>query len=839
MSSGWMRGAIKVALAAGWLAPVGTVGAVVVGEALVPLRVDPALLGVAAKPIPAAPVPARPMPVEPRVEPKVEAPAPAPAPVRAVPAPAVPPAPQPGLPAAAPGFDKKSAPTYVTARHIDGVNDVEVLAEGEAVLQRADDTLTADRIVFRQESEEVEASGSVRLTNPDAVVAGPRLRMRMGDSTGEFEAPQYSIKRELKAVPEPALTLMGLPVIDDKGKVLATTGRVLPRPPVTASGSAEMLEFRGEDKYFLRKGTYSTCAPASRDWEVVVDELELDYTRELGEAHHATVTFMDVPLFYTPWLDFALNNRRKSGFLAPTIGSTSKSGIETTTPWYWNIAPDMDATIAPRVLSRRGVQLNTELRYLGFGYQGQARVEYLPDDRKAGRSRSGYAIAHVQDFGNGFAASLNLNGVSDDTYFSDLSTRLQAVAQGNLLRQGSLSYSGPWYGATLTAQRYQTLQDPANPPLPTPYFRLPQLTGYAARHDLPLGLAFNLAAEYVNFSHPTLMLGKRTTLYPQISLPLTSEAFWLTPKVGVHTTQYALDRQATVPDRQSRTLPVFSVDGGFVMERDTNWFGQSYLQTLEPRAYYLYVPQRDQANIPVFDTAVADFNHAQMFSENRYAGGDRFADANQLTLALSSRLIDPDSGAELLRATLGQRYYFTTQHVTLPGEIARTGRSADMLAALSGQVLPRTYADFGWQYNPRDKRTELMTLGGRYQPAPGKVLNAAYRYARDQLKQIDVSGQWPLFGGWHGVGRYNYSLKESRVVESIAGLEYNAGCWVGRAVVQRLATQIGNTTSAIFFQLELSDFSRIGSNPLEILRRNIPGYGIINQPTADPVFAAQ
>lgn len=744
-------------------------------------------------------------------------------------------------------IDKKTAPTLVTARNISGVNEVEVIATGEAELRRADDTLRAERIIYRQDEDEVEAVGDVRLTSPDSIIRGPRLRMRMADSTGEFESPIYTIRSLPKDVPEPALTMGGLPAVGPDGQVYATTGKMLPRAPVTASGSAERLEFRGEDLYHLKKATYSTCQSSQRDWELVVDELDLDYTTATGVARHVAVRFKDVPFLYTPWLSFPLNNERKSGLLTPTIGTTSKSGLEITAPWYWNIAPNMDATIAPRLMTRRGLQLNTEFRYLDYTYNGQARVEYLPDDKLAKRDRYGYALLHNQNLGHGFSTALNLNGVSDDDYFSDLSTRVAAVSQGNLLRQGILNYGGSWYGAALNVQTYQTLAD-----LPSPYRRLPQLTGTANRHDLPLGLAFNVNAEHVNFDHPTELLGKRTTFYPQLSLPLTTAAFWLTPKVGFHSTSYQLsgqerlaatDYRKTVPTKQDRALPIFSVDGGFVMERDTDWFGRALLQTLEPRAFYLYVPTRDQSNVPVFDTGVASFSYAQMFAENRYAGGDRIANANQITLALTSRLLDPTSGAELLRATLGQLHYFTLQDVTLPGETARTGRSADILAALSGQVMPKTYADFGWQYNPRDKLTERLAVGGRYHPAPGKIFNAGYRFTRDLLGQIDVSGQWPLTGvigpGWSGVGRYNYSTKEKRVIETIAGLEYSAGCWVGRFVVQRLATIADKPTSAVFFQLELNDFSRIGSNPLELLRRNIPGYGVINQPTADPVFAAQ
>ena len=510
-----------------------------------------------------------------------------------------------------------------------------------------------------------------------------------------------------------------------------------------------------------------------------------------------------------------------------------------TVPYYWNIAPDMDATISPRLISKRGMQWNGEYRYLDRNYNGTVRAEYLPNDLLAHRSRSNYSLSHNQNFGLGFSGSLNLNGVSDDSYFSDLSSRLTNITLSNLLRQGVLSYGGGWWNVGLMAQSFQTLQDPALPPVSVPYHRLPQLSLNATRSDFPLGSVFTFNGEYVDFSHPTQVLAKRTTLFPSLSLPLQTAAFYVTPRIGMHATHYSLERQADgTPAQLTSNVPTFSIDSGVFFERNTAWFGQALTQTLEPRLYYLYVPTRDQSLIPVFDTGLADFNFAQIFSDNRYVGSDRIGDANQVTVALTSRLIDPATGSELLRGVVGQRYYFKLQEVTLPGESARTTKTADFLAALSGKVLPGISLDGGWQYNPREQRTERLTLAARYQPEVAKVINAGYRYSRDLLGQLDVSAQWPLGGGWSGVGRYNYSLKENRIIETIGGLEYNAGCWVSRFVVQRIATAAGQSSSAFFVQLELNGFSSIGSNPMDMLKRSIPGYGRINQPVADPAFAA-
>lgn len=732
-----------------------------------------------------------------------------------------------------PRLPGETLPTFIAADHIVGRKDDELVAEGDAELRKRDTVMEADRLTYWQKADEFEAVGNVRLTRGNDRVRGPRLKLNLDNSTGVFEQPDYFMRYERK---QPQMT-----------PALPSTKLA---PATVASGKADRMLFEGENHYRLSNATYSTCTPEDGkepDWFARVSDLQLDYDDESGTARDATLVFKGTPILYAPWLSFSLNNQRKSGLLTPTMGTTSRGGLEYLQPIYWNIAPNMDATLTPRYMSKRGVQWNGEYRYLEQNYNGIARVEYLPDDSIEHKRRSAYAITHNQNLGAGFSAALNFNGVSDDTYFSDLSTRISAAAQGNLLRQGTLSYASTWWQARLMAQTYQTLQDPALPALVTPYRRLPELRVTAARGDLPAGVNFNFLGEHVNFRHGSLVQGKRFTLYPQLSLPLQNEAFYVTPKLGLHATRYTLSNQAAgTPEQLARNLPIVSVDSGVTFERQTDWFGSAMTQTLEPRLYYLYVPQRDQSLYPVFDTAVTDFNFAQMFAENLYGGGDRIADANQVTAMVSSRLLDPASGGELVRAAFGQRFYFTTQHVGLPGETLRADRQTDLLAALSGRLLPKTYIDTAAQYNPRAARLERLNLSGRYQPEAGKLLNVAYRYTRELagvnqagLGQFDVSGQWPLGDGWSAVGRYNYSLKDHRIIENILGAEKDGGCWVLRFVVQRIATQAQNSNTAIFVQLELNGFSRIGSNPLELLKRNIPGYGVINQPTADPAFAAQ
>lgn len=726
-----------------------------------------------------------------------------------------------------PELPGESLPAFIAADRLAGKTDAEVVAEGNVELRRRDTVLNSDRLTYRQPTDEVEAEGDVLLISEGGQIDGPHLRLKLNDSTGFFEQPIYSIRQPRTGSP-PVLWSVG----EEADAANLTTGQ----------GAAARIDFEGKGQYRMTDATYSTCMPAegsSPEWFARTAGLHLDYDAQVGTATDAAIYFKGVPILYTPWMNFSLNNQRKSGLLAPTVGSTTRGGFEYTQPYYWNIAPNMDATISPRLIARRGLMWNGEFRYLQPDYRGSFNGQFLPNDRLEERNRSAFNLNHVQNFGYGFSGSLDINNASDGTYFSDLGRNSAIIAQTNLLRQGTLNYSADWWSASVLAQSYKTLQDPKLPPVATPYRRLPQVNLNAARGDLPFGLDATFSGEYVNFSNPDFgrVEGRRIIWYPQIALPLRTAAAYITPKIGLHATRYQLDNQAPgVPQSLTRNVPIFSLDTGLTLERQSDWFGTEMTQTLEPRLFYLYVPVRDQNNIPVFDSALVDFNFAQIFSENRYTGGDRIGDANQLTGVLTSRLID-EQGNELLRAAVGQQVYFSAQSVGLPpafGEKLRTDRQTDVLGALSGRLWERTYLDTAVQYNTRESAVQRFNIGTRYQPEIGKVLNAGYRYTRDQLGQVDVSAQWPLGGGWHGVGRYNYSTKEKRLVEGVLGFEYDGGCWVGRVVMQRLATQTDRVNNALFFQLELNGFAELGSNPLELLKRNVPGYGVINQPDDNP-----
>ncbi len=765
--------------------------------------------------------------------------------------------------AAAAGQDDRY-PLFLIADSLEGQADQVTVAEGHVELRKAGSLLYADRIAYRVIDDEVEARGNVRLTQDGASVDTPYLRMRLADQIGHTEQADYFIVREVDSeFYRPQRTVvtvatnnaassgapMMLNVPDSYG--LPTSADV--RRPAAASGHAERVDFEGENQFRFTRATYSTCKPGQDDWRLQAEEIHLDYDRQVGDMRHGSLWFKDTPIFYMPLGSFSLNQQRKSGVLTPSLSTSSKSGIDVTVPYYWNIAPSYDATFYPRYMAKRGFQLGGEARYLDHNYGGTTRAEYLPKDEQTELRRYAYSIQHQQNLGRGFAAAINWQGVSDDRYWEDLSSRLLQTSQTQLPRQLTLAYSPfSWLQTTTQVLRYQTLQPDADPTkqIVRPYFLEPQLNVAAYKPNV-LKTDMSMIGQYSRFTHPDTLTkpnGERFVLYPQVSLPVIHPAFQITPKIGLHMTRYQLDQAlADGTNSLSRTLPTFTLDSTMVFEREARWLANDYIQTLEPRLYYVNIPFRDQTRIPLFDTALSDFNFAQMFSENRYSGFDRINDANQLTAALTTRLLDAATGVERFKAMLGQRYYFKAQSVAIAGETTRQDNFSNLVAAVSGVLLPKTYVDAAWEYNHDAAANERFAVGARYQPELGKVLSASYRFTRDPLNeqkpivdQIDIAGQWPIAPRWYAVGRYNYSLRDSQLLEAIGGIEYNADCWSVRVVGQRLAALSGSPNTSLFLQLELNDFGSIGSNPLSLLRRSIPGYGKTNElPTAGSLYSSQ
>jgi len=698
-----------------------------------------------------------------------------------------------------------AAPAFITAQHMEGQKGNQLEANGNAEVHKDGQAIFADRLLYQQDSREISADGSVRIEQNGDVMTGAHLEYNLDSGAGEITQAEYHLAEN------------------------------------NARGNADVLRMEGKGKYTLRKVSYTTCPAGNDDWLLSMGELDIDRTSHVGVAHNAYVEFKGVPILYSPWMDFALNGQRKSGLLGPVIGSTTKGGAEVTLPFYWNLAPNYDATIAPREMAKRGLQLNNEFRYLGSGYYSELQLDVLPQDRIAKLTRSHESFMQAQNLGGGFSDTVNLNRVSDDAYFRDLSTTVAGTSQVNLLRDGALNYNGGWWNATTRVQNFQTLQDPLNP-VAIPYKREPQVVVSAQREVDEAQASF--AAEYVDFRHPTAINGQRLVLFPALSYPLLSNpAYYVTPKISAHSATYTLgiNNTAAQPNR-SVTTPIFSLDSGMTFERETSLAGHGLVQTLEPRAYYVYIPYRNQDMLPNFDSALATFNYSQMFTENRFLGGDRVGDANQITLAGTTRLLDAGNGIELLKIILGERFSFTQPRVNLvvPGTTTTTLQTintnkSDILLGVSGKMSNTLSLDALLQYNPSGLGTEMYTATGRYQPESGKIFNLGYRFTSPNInpnlsmRQIDLSEQWPIYGRWHTVARWNYSLLEKRMLEGLAGLEYNQSCWVARLVAQRFTTATQQVSTGIFIQLDLSGLAGVGADPMDALRRSIPGYTKLNQ----------
>lgn len=693
------------------------------------------------------------------------------------------------------GKKKTEGPRRIEAERIEGVVDERSSASGAVTLRQEGLTVRADRVDYEDASDTATATGNVVLDRDGDIAKGDRLLLELGTKTGTIDSPSFYFPKNINRRQD-------------------------------AWASAKRADLEGNDKERFFNAEYTTCKPGDEEWYLRMSELGLDHTRAVGTGYNGSVVFKGVPILYMPYMTFPLNNERKSGFLPPTFGSSSTSGLELSLPYYWNIAPNMDTTLTPKIFTRRGLQLGDEFRYLEPRFRGQLDTEFLPSDRVAGRDRYLASLKHTHNLidwlGNGWNASIDAQKVSDDNYFRDLSTRIANTAQTNLPRDVILSYNNAWLGFAARTLSYQTLQDPATPVL-APYKLVPQII-LNGRKDDYYGINLGVVSELTDFRHPTLINGKRLIINPSVSFSLTRSYGFFTPKLGYHYTRYELDQNSSGLSSATRSLPIASLDTGLIFERDFFFKGAPLVQTLEPRLYYLNVPFRNQSRLPNFSTAESDFNFAQIFTENIFIGGDRVADADQATLAITSRFIEKDSGIERLRAAFGQRFYFSSPRVTLNTPGNEEVRSSDLLAAFAGQVSSSVWLDSSFQYSTNQNRLEKTSTSVRYSPDPGKVFNVSYRYTRQTLRQIDLSTQWPVKPGWTVLARLNHSLQDKRLLEGLLGLEYNHGCWEFRLVAHRFTTATQQYSNSIQMQLELKGLSRLGINPLETLRQNIPGY---------------
>lgn len=721
----------------------------------------------------------------------------------------------------------RRGPIVLQAQTLESRPDRDIDAQGNVEFRQGGLVIRADRIRYDNLSDKARAEGQVRIARDGAVYSGPLLELTLGRFEGFFLEPRFEL------------------------------------PLLGASGSATRIDFLGEGRSRASNARYTSCpvpAEGEPDWLLRAREVRLDFGINEGIADGAQLRFKGVPILALPSLSFPIDDTRKSGWLPPSINIDNRSGFGLSVPWYWNIAPNLDATLAPRLYSRRGLGLDTEFRYLTPAHEGAVRFDALPKDQVARRSRGSLQWQHESTLPAGLRAEFDMVRVSDRDWWKDFPDSSRSFTPRLLGARAALERGFEALGGEALAYarvlQWQVLQDEESF-IDAPYERSPQL-GLAWQARIG-GLEWSLETEYNRFTLPLGQAvaldrptGERWHSRGSVARHWRGDGWFFVPRLTLNAMAY--DNTERGPGgfvRGRRSIPSFSLDVGLELERRTQAFGRLLEQTLEPRMLFVRTPYREQSGLPNYDSAAKDFNIVSLFTDNAFSGHDRVSDAQQLTAGFTTRLVDVASGAEALRLGLVQRVLFAPQRVAPSADGLADGptldqRLSDALLVGSTSVLPGWTLDAAVQYSPDIQRSVRSILGARYSPGPFRTVSATYRLARGLSEQLEMGWQWPLFGAgappssaasagggsscrgaWYSVGRVNYSLKDRRVTDSILGLEYDAGCWIARIVTEQLSTGRSQATTRILLQLELVGLSRLGSNPLKVLRDNVPGYRLL------------
>ncbi len=603
-------------------------------------------------------------------------------------------------------------------------------------------------------------------------------------------------------------------------------------PSRKARGEASLLEIRDARHSHYENISYTTCPPGNRGFLLSADSMDIDQEKQIGTFHGAKLTFLGVPVFYAPTLTLPLNDARKSGLLVPSLGYSSRNGLDLTVPYYFNLAPNHDATFMPRLLSKRGLLLGGEFRFLTPNNRGELFGEILPDDRESDDYGTRGAI-HARSHSNlnfltrGLSADVDINWVSDDDYLDDMGRSLAVTSTRHLLSRAALNWRLPEWDAIAEIRHYNTL-DNTIAPQDRPYSLLPRLAVNWTRFQGAGGLDYSVNVEMSSFYRDDSVTGARFDLLPRVSLPLRRDWGFLEPALSGRYTSYELDDQLpgldNKPDRGTWSA---SLDGGLFFDRRMNWFGRNLTQTLEPRIYYLYTPYVNQDDLPLFDTGLLDFSFDNLFRDNRFNGPDRVGDANQLTLALTSRILSNASGRELLNASIGQIYYFDERRVTLYGDGPVDSSSSSLVAELSTGIFEHWMLRAGLEYDPNAEGDSLRQglAMATWRGDGGERLHASWRLREGVLEQTDLAAIWPVTDRWRLIGRWFYSVEESHSLETVAGLEYGECCWRIRALWRRYLDRNGEAyNDTALLQLELNGLGKLGNNIDNFLDRTIYGY---------------
>ena len=741
-------------------------------------------------------------------------------------------------------------PVFVESDNLNGRSDLDVTMDGGVRIRRGETLIKAQRIEYFQPNDQTKANGKVYMNRGGNIFTGSVLDMKVDAMDGFMLETEFFFLRG------------------------------------GGQGIAEKMQFINEKKSVADKVIYTSCKRKPGpdwfpEWFMKADQISFDQDSNEAVAKNAQLFFFGVPILASPVLSFPLNSERKSGFLAPTFFLDNLGGLEMSLPYYVNLAPNRDYTITTTPMTRRGVLFSNELRYLERKapqqpFEGISLFEYMPADQLRGSDRWGLSFQHNgwADEKQGLNFTFDINLVSDDNYWSDF-TNLNMGANNKLVQRilPSTFKLGKGWGtlaANVNVTQWQTQQGTdSSTAIAAPFDKLPQLTLNYLRSDME-GFDWTVYVDLTHFSvnrnfycgffstsaYCNQKNALRLVANNALSRTFLTNYGYITPKLTVSARQYQYEETykgtyGTRADASSDSvvLPTFSLDTGAVMERPLQLFNASWTQTIEPRAFYVYTPYRYQSDLPNYDTGSNDFNFATIFTENSYSGQDRISDSHTFTLGGTSRMINPETGAEGARFGLAHRYRFAEQQVLLTPDstTARSGYS-NILGGASLYLTPKLTFDSLLQYNYEEGRSERKSYGFRYNPSGYRVINTAYRYQYQSSEVVDVSWQWPLndlwrdigvdprqgqgmgAGLWYSVGRMNYSMQDERLVDALLGLEYDGGCWLARVAAQRTQLTLTRSTTNLMFQLEFNDFSRLGFGSMGSVKDNVSRYQNLREP---------
>ena len=698
---------------------------------------------------------------------------------------------------------------------------------------------------------QIELFGEVRYLEPDKLMIARKATINPQDKSGQIEDALYLFSTQ-------------------------RVGAALP-----AWGRARLIERFANQDYLLRKATYSTCPPQDKSWQIEASEITLDHSEEKGVARNAVLRIADWPLFYTPYLSFPTSNKRKSGFLMPMYGYSNVGGFDLALPYYWNIAPNYDATIVPHLYALRGLMLGGDFRFLTDSSTGIVGGNFLSKDKAFNKflvenqsqypslqdtssDRWSLLLRESTAFTSNLHMNINYQQVSDDYYLQDFSSNLAILTENQLLQHGDLTYTTDHWLLGGMVQSYQTLHPINQSAVADVYERLPQLLAKASYNDLPMHANFNMLSEFDYYRWPvetlTMPQGPRYHLNPILSFPNLKPWGFLTPSVQLIENYYDVHYDGeSMANTFNRTIPRYSLDSGLTFERSTALMGRAHTQTLEPRMYYLYVPYQNQTPVPVYDSGYMIFNNDQLFRTNRFSGFDRIGDANQLAYALTSRWLSEDSGQEKVSLSVGQIHYFADRRVQLCyqqngscvdsplmlGYVSPVAKSSPIASRIMYHINPAWVVNGDYVWDVFTHSTNNGNVNFHYQPAVNHIISFGYSYLgsgnlmqvgsnsiqNKPLSQASVAYAWPLTEQWSGLGAYSYNISESYSMMTFLGVQYDNCCWAMRLMGGRAFQSISPDTllpqynNNVYFQILLKGLGSVAStDPASTINSYLPGY---------------